>query len=77
MPVPQKINFIVEQASCLFIKALLRMVQYLSANKLYNVTECKALITRAIASLSYKRTQCLLYRFLKFMDTSNRDAIKL
>ncbi|WP_333408437.1 hypothetical protein [Microcoleus sp. T2B6] len=26
MPVPQKVNFLVEQASCLFIKSLLRMV---------------------------------------------------
>ncbi|MEG5182536.1 hypothetical protein QUB28_01970 [Microcoleus sp. B4-C3] len=32
MPVPQKMNFIVEQASCLFIKRLLRMVQYLSCS---------------------------------------------
>ncbi|MEG5007507.1 hypothetical protein [Microcoleus sp. B5-D4] len=28
--VPQRVNFLVEQASCLFIKSLLRMVQHLS-----------------------------------------------
>ncbi|MEG3904399.1 hypothetical protein QT987_20715 [Microcoleus sp. SVA1B4] len=30
MPVPQRVNFLVEQASCLFIQSLLRMVQHLS-----------------------------------------------
>jgi hypothetical protein len=30
MPVPQEMNFLVEQASCLFIKGLSRMVQHLS-----------------------------------------------
>ncbi|WP_180274500.1 hypothetical protein [Tychonema bourrellyi] len=33
MPVTQENQFFVEQASCLFIKGLLRMVQYLSWNK--------------------------------------------
>ncbi|MEG5183768.1 hypothetical protein QUB28_08245 [Microcoleus sp. B4-C3] len=32
MPVPRRVNFIVEQASCLLIKGLLRMVQHLSYN---------------------------------------------
>ncbi|MGB8686095.1 MAG: hypothetical protein WCD53_01955 [Microcoleus sp.] len=32
MPVPQEINFLVEHASCLFIKGLLRMLQYLRLN---------------------------------------------
>jgi hypothetical protein len=30
MPVPQEMNFLVEQASCLFIKGLSRMVQDVS-----------------------------------------------
>ena len=34
MPVPQKISFLVEQVRCLFIKALLKMVQHLSLNEL-------------------------------------------
>ncbi|WP_333291759.1 hypothetical protein [Microcoleus sp. B4-C2] len=34
MPVPQKMNFIVEQASCLFLKYLSRMVPYLRYNPL-------------------------------------------
>ena len=34
MPVPQRMNFLVEQASCLFIKSLLRMVQDLTFNRL-------------------------------------------
>ncbi|MEG3971848.1 hypothetical protein QUA00_30150 [Microcoleus sp. T2B6] len=33
MPVPQENSLFVEQASCLFIKNLLRMVQYLSKRK--------------------------------------------
>ncbi|WP_333144540.1 hypothetical protein [Microcoleus sp. B13-B6] len=35
MPVPQENSLFVEQASCLFIKSLLRMVQYLSLNWTY------------------------------------------
>ncbi|WP_242722966.1 hypothetical protein [Microcoleus vaginatus] len=35
MPVPQRVNFLVEQAFCLFIKSLLRMVQHLSLNRPY------------------------------------------
>ncbi|MEG3981206.1 hypothetical protein QUA08_10560 [Microcoleus sp. T3B2] len=34
MPVPQENSFFVEQASCLFIKSLLRMVQHFSINRL-------------------------------------------
>ena len=33
MPVPQRVNFLVEQASCLFMKSLLRMVPHLSSNQ--------------------------------------------
>jgi hypothetical protein len=33
MPVPQRVNFLVEQASYLFIKSLLRMVQHLGSNR--------------------------------------------
>ena len=32
MPVPQENSLFVEQASCLFIKSLLKMVQHLSSN---------------------------------------------
>ncbi|WP_333411915.1 hypothetical protein [Microcoleus sp. T2B6] len=32
MPVPRRVNFPVKQASCLFIKGLLRMVPHLSYN---------------------------------------------
>ncbi len=32
MPVPQRVNFLVEQASCLFLKSLLRMVQHLRSS---------------------------------------------
>ena len=35
MPVPQRVNFLVEQASCLFIKDLLRMMQHLIS---YSIT---------------------------------------
>gem|GEM_PF-3498648 len=35
MPVPQENSLFVEQASCLFIKSLLRMVQDLSLNLTY------------------------------------------
>ncbi|WP_333321095.1 hypothetical protein [Microcoleus sp. B4-C1] len=35
MPVPQRVNFLVEQASCLFLKSLLIMVQHLSYNQRY------------------------------------------
>ncbi|MEG4306627.1 hypothetical protein QUB16_28550 [Microcoleus sp. D3_18a_C4] len=35
MPVPQRVNFLVEQASCLFIKSLLRMVQHLRIPDLF------------------------------------------
>ena len=34
MPVPQENSLFVEQASCLFVKSLLRMVQHLSRNLL-------------------------------------------
>ena len=34
MPVPQEINFAVEQASCLFIKSLVRIIQELSSLEL-------------------------------------------
>ncbi|MEG4305507.1 hypothetical protein QUB16_22735 [Microcoleus sp. D3_18a_C4] len=33
MPVPQKLNFLVEQASCLFLNSLLKMVQHLSLTR--------------------------------------------
>jgi len=33
MPVPQEMNFFVEQASCLFIKGLLTMVQDVRCNQ--------------------------------------------
>ncbi|MEG3966509.1 hypothetical protein QUA00_02480 [Microcoleus sp. T2B6] len=39
MPVPQRVNFLVEQASCLFLKSLLRMVQHLSSIKLHKCPE--------------------------------------
>jgi len=34
MPVPQKVDFLVERASCPFIKGLLTMVQHLNFNRL-------------------------------------------
>ncbi|MEG5184742.1 hypothetical protein QUB28_13215 [Microcoleus sp. B4-C3] len=33
MPVPQENSLFVEQASCLFLKSLLRMVQHLRSNR--------------------------------------------
>ena len=40
MPVPQRVNFLVEQASCLVIKSLLRMVQHLSLNLVGKIVDC-------------------------------------
>jgi len=41
MPVPQRVNFLASQASCLFIKSLLRMVQHLRKTKLTNFFKIK------------------------------------
>jgi len=41
MPVPQRVNFFVEQASCLFIKSLFKIVQHLRKTKLSNFIQMK------------------------------------
>ncbi|MEG3924502.1 MULTISPECIES: hypothetical protein [unclassified Microcoleus] len=46
MPVPQRVNFLVEQASCLFIKSLLRMMQHLS------LTDARAFISDIVEVLN-------------------------
>jgi hypothetical protein len=56
MPVPQENSLFVEQASCLFIKSLLRMVQHLSRN-LHNRVFCPYL--RAAWRLLSKKTRFL------------------
>ena len=78
MPVPQKNSLFVEQASCLFIKSLLRMVQHLSNNLLTIARSPKKPLSLTITTLrTLSGSRIGAYsRFLRNFASSNEKYRK-